>query len=157
MHPGRKGLTMVFFKNSRNRTGLRFQVKQRERSPLAAFLCLAAILAQIVLPIAHTSHLLLQHPLTNPATAPLEVRTLAKTPGLTSGNQTPSHGSRHDPENCLVCQALMHSSAFIVPFNLLNSSPLPELGGLLSALSDTNVSKCTLAGCGARAPPPYIV
>jgi hypothetical protein len=148
---------VTFFKSSRNRAGLRFRDKQGDRSPWAAFLCLAAILAQVVLPIAHTSHLLLQHPFADPLTGSLEGRALAKTPGLTSENQTPSRDSRHDPESCLVCQTLMHSSAFIVPFNLLNSSPPPELGGLLSALSDTNVSKCALAGCGARAPPLYIV
>lgn len=151
---------MVLSQSGQNRAVLRSQgVRHGRRAHLAAFICFTALLAQFLLPIAHTSYLLLQH--SSGPTAPdvgpssLGERIQAAPPRLTSGTEKSSHGSGHNPLSCLICQTLLHSTAFIVPFDLPDSSPLSEIGMFLSAFSDTNISKCTLAGCNPRAPPHF--
>ena len=107
----RPGLSLVGFFSARSKFNFIF--------------CLFAVLANVLLPLAHQCHCHL-HTCEESNPASFLVSSEASTPALEAGDPEPDeHHSHHDPATCPICQTILHAGRFTI--STVISSPVPSL------------------------------
>jgi hypothetical protein len=149
---------LIGLQSFRIRASIGFEkVRRGNLAPVAAFVCLAALLVQFFLPILHTySHLLEDAAIlldTGATSFPSRDRNDAPTFGLICEAEAASRHSHHDPSTCPICQTLLHASAYVVSSHLAALSAHETVGFLPAGRSDEKPSPRYLTGCSPRAPP----
>ena len=121
-----------------------------KRIHLGYFFCLIALLAHLVLPLAHQFHLHQLEELNISGTLDAGQVVAVRFGG---GESEPQHHSHHDATSCPICQAAFRARCFMVPaVNLATAFILP-VQRLCHKTSTIAVANPDILVSGPRSPP----